>query len=129
MRVTLYMLAIFQAANGLLMLFMPVRWYELVPGAAETGALNQHFVSDIGLAFLAAAVSLALSAYASVDIGRLWPGAIFLGGHALLHIAEMAAHGTTITIFLRDLVLIIVPEMIPIALILAKSFDRKEVTR
>ncbi len=129
MRVILYMLAVFQAANGLLMLFMPARWYALVPGAAETGALNQHFVSDIGLAFLAAAASLALSAYASVDIGRLWPGAIFLGGHALLHIVEMVWHGTTITIFLRDFVLIIIPEMIPFALILTKSFVRKEATQ
>src|SRR5262249_36111916 len=42
------------AANGLTMLAVPVNWYAMVPGVADTGPFNPHFVRDIGVAYVVA---------------------------------------------------------------------------
>ncbi|MCC8946111.1 hypothetical protein H8A97_13600, partial [Bradyrhizobium sp. Arg62] len=73
-------LALFNLANGLVMLSAGSLWWSLVPGAADTGPFNSHLVQDVGIAFIAAGLGLAARA--------LWPawwpaavaGAAFLAG-------------------------------------------------
>ena len=95
MRILLILLGIYQAANGAFMLAAPDVWYATVPGVTETGPANIHFIRDIGLAFLAAAASLFVSARQDAGPASLLPAAIFLGGHALLHLGEMPLHGAS----------------------------------
>lgn len=114
MRVLLLIIGIYQAANGLVMLTAPEIWYSAVPGVPETGPANIHFIRDIGLAFLAAGAAL-LMASRRPDDGRLVVVAtIFLGGHAIYHLVEMT-HGTTLAAAARDIVLIAVPGLLPLA--------------
>ena len=79
------LLALALFINGVAMMGAPLSWYGLVPGVAATGPFNEHFVSDIGAAYVAGALSLA------VAIGRLErtaaaPAAAFLSLHALIHL-------------------------------------------
>ena len=127
MRFVLYALALFHGANGAVMLAAPDLWYATVPDVAHTGPFNPHFVRDIGIAFLAASVSLVLGAGGNRAV--LWPGATFLGGHAALHMAEMALHGTTATAGLRDLALILVPGLLPLAILALPRGALPEQTR
>ena len=84
-----WMLAAGLAANGLWMLFAPQPWYHAVPGVADTGPLNLHFVRDIGCAYLVAAAGLAWRAVEPTrGAGAALLGAAFLAMHAGVHIAE-----------------------------------------
>jgi hypothetical protein len=93
-RAMLLILGVFHLANGAFMLAAPHAWYMAVPGVADTGPLNHHFIADIGLAFLASGAGLALGA-----LERPWAAAIAIAGsawpalHALLHIWGWLAHG------------------------------------
>ena len=118
MRILASILAVYHGANGLLMLVLPAIWSRVVPGVPDRGPLNVHFVRDIGLGFLAAALALAVVARTGRAGALLWPAALFLGGHAGLHLAEMALHGATATVVLRDLALIVLPGLAPLWLVL-----------
>jgi len=81
------LLAALLAANAAYMLFAAEAWYRAVPGVAATGPFNHHFVGDVGLAFLAAAASLFVGSLKPERLaGYALPAAIFLAGHALLHL-------------------------------------------
>lgn len=114
MRLLLITVAIYQGVNGAVMLAAPEFWYGIAPGADHTGPFNTHFVRDIGLAFLASAAALVIAALTR-STTVLWPALVFLGGHALLHLVEMVAHGTTPAVALRDIALIVVPAFLPVA--------------
>jgi AhpD family alkylhydroperoxidase len=82
------LLALALFMNGVAMMGAPLSWYGFVPGVAAKGPFNEHFVSDIGVAYVAAAVSLALA------VGRLErmaaaPAASFLCLHALIHLIPL----------------------------------------
>jgi AhpD family alkylhydroperoxidase len=82
------LLALALVVNGLAMMAAPFWWYGFVPGVAATGPFNEHFVSDVGVAYVAAALSLALA------VGRLErtaaaPAAAFLALHALVHLIPL----------------------------------------
>jgi hypothetical protein len=117
MRILAVLLAVYHGANGLFMLALPRLWYASVPGVTETGPFNVHFVQDIGLAFLGASFALALFARRGVHHLVLWPAALFLGGHASLHLSEMLVHGATAWAALRDILTIVVPGLLPLVLI------------
>ena len=78
-------------ANGLWMLAAPEAWYAAVPGVAETGPANPHFIRDIGCAFLVVALALLWLARSR----RAWPAALaggaFLALHALVHVWDTVA--------------------------------------
>jgi hypothetical protein len=92
------MMAALLAANGVSMLGWPAGWYEAVPGVAEHGPFNAHFIRDIGVVFAIAGASFAWTAWRP----RAWPaamaGALFLAIHAFIHLLEAAgghvSHGT-----------------------------------
>ena len=74
--------------NGVAMMGAPLSWYGFVPGVAATGPFNEHFVSDIGAAYVAVALSLVIA------VGRLErtvaaPAAAFLSLHALIHLIPL----------------------------------------
>jgi AhpD family alkylhydroperoxidase len=82
------LLALTLFMNGVAMMGAPLSWYGFIPGVAATGPFNAHFVFDIGAAYVAAAVSLALA------VGRLertaaMPAAAFLCLHALIHLVPL----------------------------------------
>ena len=82
------LLALALFMNGVAMMGAPLSWYGFIPGVAATGPFNEHFVRDIGSAYLAAAVSLAFA------VGRLErtataPAAAFLVLHALIHLVPL----------------------------------------
>jgi hypothetical protein len=84
-------LAVFNVANGLAMLFASSAWWTSVPGVADTGPFNLHFVQDVGAAFLVAGLALAARAWRPA----YWPAAVtgsgFLAAHAVIHLALMAS--------------------------------------
>jgi hypothetical protein len=97
-RIVLVLIAAFLGANALFMLAAPTTWYYSVDSVPATGPLNEHFVRDIGCAYLAAGVGVLLGA---LRPGWIMPGGIaavtFIGGHALIHLWESLAghaHGT-----------------------------------
>jgi hypothetical protein len=79
-------LAVFNGANGLVMLFASSIWWNRVPGVADTGPFNPHFVQDVGAAFLVAGLALAARAWRPT----YWPAAVaasgFLVAHAAIHL-------------------------------------------
>src|SRR5580700_3247744 len=82
------LLALALFMNGVAMMGVPLSWYGFIPGVAATGPFNEHFVRDVGAAYVAAAVSLAFA------IGRLErtaaaPAAAFLVLHALIHLIPL----------------------------------------
>jgi hypothetical protein len=99
MKIFAFILAAIALGNGAYMFADPPGWYAAVPGVPDTGPLNFHFVRDIGIAYFTAGMGLAWSA-----LGGGWRAsalaAMFLGGHALLHLGETAMghhHGVIVS--------------------------------
>jgi hypothetical protein len=84
-------LAVFNGANGLVMLFASSAWWDSVPGVPDTGPFNLHFVQDVGVAFLVAGLALGARAWRPA----LWPAAVagagFLAAHAVIHLIMIAS--------------------------------------
>ena len=93
-RALLFVLGLFHAANGLVMLVLPRLWLRSVVHEHAPMHLEFHFVADIGMAFLASGVALAWTArrgpaFAPWAIaGAAWPAL-----HALIHVREWLAMG------------------------------------
>jgi hypothetical protein len=91
-RIVLAVLGLFHIANGVWMVLAPMSWYVAIPGVAETGPLNHHFVADIGLAFIASGAGLLAGLRKNTAMlamaGATWPAL-----HALLHIWGWLVHG------------------------------------
>jgi len=91
-RVLLVLLGLGNIANGLFMLIAPDQWFASVPGVPIP--FNPHFVMDIGMAYIASGVGLALGARAGLMsaafacAGAAWPVL-----HALIHIDGWFMHG------------------------------------
>ena len=86
----LVLFAVGNLANAVWMLFDPGGWYAGLPAAVpDTGPFNPHFVRDIGCAFLATGMALVWAAFAPHWRTPLLPiAALFLGGHALVHVYD-----------------------------------------
>jgi hypothetical protein len=82
---------VFNVANGLVMLFASSTWWNSVPGVADTGPFNLHFVQDVGVAFLVAGLALGAHAWRPA----FWPAAVagagFLAAHAVIHLVMIAS--------------------------------------
>jgi hypothetical protein len=80
-------LTIVFVGNGAVMLIAPYPWYLVVPGVVLTGPFNDHFVRDIGAAYLACGVGAALGA---LDLrrhaGAVVVAATIQGLHAMIHL-------------------------------------------
>jgi hypothetical protein len=89
--------------NGGFMLWDPYGWYQAVPTVKFTGPPNQHFIHDIGIAFIMSGVMIA---YAAANPSGRWlaalAGSLFLGAHGALHIWEVMTGICATNIFWRD---------------------------
>lgn len=124
MRPLLLALSVLQLFNGVLMLAAPRLWYNVIPGVTETGPFNSHFILDIGLGYLSAGCALGMaSRYAAIARPLVAVASVFLLGHGLLHLAEMGLHGTGPAYAVRDIALIVVPALMPLAVFMRRTTD------
>ena len=113
-------------ANGAFMLARPLDWYVFVPTVITTGPPNQHFIRDIGLAYLGCGVLLG---YAAVHPPLRWlaalAGGLWLSFHGALHIYEVAAGICGPATFWADAPAVIgQPALVILALAILKATKR-----
>jgi hypothetical protein len=95
--------ALFALLNGAFMLWDPYGWYQAVGTVKFTGPPNQHFIRDIGIAFLGSGVMLAYSAwYPSGRWMAALAGSLFLAAHGALHIYEVLTGICAQDVFWKD---------------------------
>ncbi len=105
------------AANGAYMLASPANWYFAVPGVTTTGPFNQHFLRDIGLIFMLLGLLFVAGAVRPGWRAPFWGvGAIWLSGHALFHVWEVAVGICGTHALLRDFPAVTLPAIISILL-------------
>ena len=77
-------------ANGAWMLADPVHWYENLPaGVPDFGPLNEHFVRDIGCAFVVLGAALAVAAFRPAWRVAACAGVTaFYALHAAVHVLD-----------------------------------------
>ena len=86
------LLALLFIANGSAMLFAPDSWYAAIPGVADRGPFNQHFIRDVGMLYLVTGFGFMVGAFYAVYRIALWvAGAAWHAGHALFHVWEVVA--------------------------------------
>jgi hypothetical protein len=111
------LLGIGLGANGVYMLADPASWYFAVPGVTTTGPFNQHFLRDIGLIFILTATAM-LAGVVRADMRiALWSASgLWLAGHALFHIWEVAVGICGADAIARDFPAVTLPALIALAL-------------
>ncbi|HIF11225.1 MAG TPA: hypothetical protein EYQ81_16220 [Sneathiellales bacterium] len=88
-RVLLWLIGVVTILNGAGMYVAPESWFNAVPGVAETGPFNGHFVRDVGAAYAASGVAVILAVQIrAAQLPLLIVASIFSGGHALRHVVE-----------------------------------------
>ncbi len=119
MRWVKWVLPAILAINGAVMMLVPAWWYPRVPGVIETGAFNDHFVRDIGAAFLACALAMG---WALKDPARGLAAAVvsatFLCLHAVIHLI-MPFCGTSVPwpLLARDFPGVFLPAIISVLIV------------
>ncbi len=110
------------SANGIVMLFASLPWYDAVPGVPATGPFNPHFVKDIGAAYLTAGLGVL---WFAANPRQGWPAlcaaALFLTLHAAIHVYDAACGTSALADVQRDLVGVYVLALIPLALALFRK--------
>ena len=125
MTIILYVLGAYHFATGIVAYFMTGFFYERF--TAHTGPFNDHFLSDVGAAYLTAGLALMLAAY--IEKWRV-PFAVsavlFLGLHSLIHIAEIVTGQLDGMQIASDLITVILPTAFVGAMVYyaAKSANR-----
>jgi hypothetical protein len=113
------LLGVALVANGVFMLVSPGDWYLAVPGVTSTGPFNQHFVRDIGLIFLLLGGAFLVGAAQPRARVLLWAApSIWLLGHALFHLWEVAVGICSPSVIPRDFPAVTLPAIIGILLTL-----------
>ncbi len=106
--------AVASLANGAWMLLFPLSWYTDFPAdIPHTGPFNPHFVRDLGVVYLFVALAFGWSA---MHLDRSRPVhlalTLFFVGHALIHLADIAAGRLPHSHWLIDLPGVFVPALI-----------------
>lgn len=124
-KVVAWIVGLAMAANGVVMLAIPATWYGLVPGVADSGPLNVHFVRDIGCAYLVSGGSLIWLGCAAAAWPAALAGAAFLAAHALVHLSDAAAGRESLGHLMRDLPSVFAPAVLAVWL----AWPRRPVRR
>ena len=104
---------IFLSVNGLFMLVAPLAWYEFVPGVADTGFFNQHFIRDIGIIQLFLGVAFGIGMIQPARRFELWAAATsWLIAHAVFHLWEVAVGICSPSVIPRDFPAVTLPAII-----------------
>jgi hypothetical protein len=112
--------------NGVFMLALPAIWYGIVPGVADTGPFNPHFVRDIGCAYLVAGGGLLWFCLDPRARPAALTGAAFLSLHALVHVWDAMAGRESLTQLLIDTAPVLVPGLLIIKIARPGSAFPKE---
>ena len=93
MKALLWLFCGVNVANGVWMLVAPYSWYADLPAAVpDTGPFNLHFIRDIGVTFALLGSGFG---WCATNLARCYPVYVgltaWLGGHAILHIADIIA--------------------------------------
>jgi hypothetical protein len=80
-----WILGVALTVDGLAMLSAPAVWYAAVPGVSETGALNHHFICDLGTMYIVAGLAMPRFALDAAARPAAQAGAAFLVMHAIVH--------------------------------------------
>lgn len=94
LKIGLIVIGLFNVANGLFMLVNPDAWFARVIGDMPMGMMDDHFIRDVGFAYLASGVGLiwgsraGATAAAFALAGAVWPVL-----HAFFHLDLWAMHG------------------------------------
>lgn len=99
-------------ANGAVMLALPAWWYGIVPGVADTGPFNPHFIRDIGAAYVVAGGGLVWFLLDQAARPAALLGCAFLSLHALIHLWDWAAGRESLLHLARDVPTVIVPGLL-----------------
>lgn len=114
---TAVLLGILATANGLYMLLAPQAWYVAVPGVTTTGGFNQHFIRDIGMIFMLVGTAFLVGAAKTEARAWLWGiAALWLAGHALFHVWEVAVGICGASALIRDFPAVSLPAIIALVL-------------
>ena len=90
-QILLFLVALFSIIFGIFMLWDPYGWYQAVPTVRFTGPPNPHFIRDIGLAYLMTGTMLGYAAwYPQSRWLAALTGTLWLSGHGIFHIWEVA---------------------------------------
>lgn len=112
-------------SNGIFMLVSPISWYFAVPGVTTTGPFNQHFLRDIGLIFLFIAAAYLIGAARPAYRVTLWAAAtLWLCGHALFHVWEVAVGICGPSALVRDFAAVTLPAILGALITLWAAWDR-----
>jgi hypothetical protein len=123
---TAAVLGIAAMANGAFMLISPAGWYFAVPGVTTTGPFNQHFIRDIGLVFLFLGFAFIGGAARPRYRAIAWGAAtVWLAGHALFHLWEVAAGICGPSALLRDFPAVSLPALLGLFLTLWAIADAR----
>jgi len=71
------------------MLAVPVNWYAMVPGVADTGPFNPHFVRDIGVGYVVTGTTRVWFAKRPAARSAA-QAAAFLALHTAVHVWDVA---------------------------------------
>lgn len=125
------LLGVGATANGLFMLLSPANWYFAVPGVTTTGSFNQHFLRDIGLIFMLVAIALFVGVARPAARVALWSAsALWLAGHALFHLWEVAVGICGPGVLVQDFPAVTLPAILTTTLALWAWRDaRRDVRR
>ncbi len=108
---------LFLFANGLFMLFEPMKWYLWVPGVSETGMYNQHFIRDIGLIQMFLGAAFVFGWFHPAQRCIAWAAAtVWLIAHALFHIWEVVVGICGPPALVRDFPAVSLPALLGIGL-------------
>jgi hypothetical protein len=127
---TATVLGVAAIANGAFMLAAPASWYFAVPGVTTTGPFNQHFIRDIGLVFLFLGLVFVAGAARPRYRAVAWGAAtLWLAGHALFHLWEVAAGICGPSVLLRDFPAVSLPALLGLVLTLWAVADARSTGR
>ena len=94
---------LFALGNGTFMLTDPFGWYQAVPTVKFTGPPNQHFIRDIGIAFICSGAMLAYALpYPQGRWLAAFAGSLFIAAHGVLHVWEVLTGICAQDLFWKD---------------------------
>src|SRR5215471_16888593 len=111
--------------NGLIMFAIPAAWYANIPGIAETGPFNAHFVRDIGAAYVVCGLVFVWLAFAWAAQAAAQAGALFLALHAVVHLWDATAGREHALQLLIDAPTVFLPAILAIWIVSPYRADQK----